>query len=296
MNPLLGCGPRGLDPPCPHCADGQPQRCSRFTDGALPPGMLIGTTRSLGGGWGESFVAHESQLVRVPDALADEDAVLVEPLACAVHAVRADAPRAGERVLVMGAGSIGLLTLAALRALSPGTETTVVARHEFQSEHARRLGATRVLPGGDDLREALARAGGARLLRPLVGPPVAVGGFDRTYVCVAGREGMDEALRFTRAGGAVVLLGNVASLDGLDWTSLWAKELTLRGSVCYGGAAHGGASGNDFAEALALIASGRARVRPLLTHTFPLAEHRRALATALQKRGSGSVKVAFRFG
>ncbi len=295
VNPLLSCEPRGLEPPCPQCSAGQPQRCARFTDGSLPAGMLIGTTRSLGGSWGEFFVAHECQLVRVPEALEDEEAVLIEPLACAVHAVRANPPAAGERVLVLGAGTIGLLTVAALHALAPRAETIVVARHEVQREQALRLGAGRVLLARGDLTSALADAAGARLLQPLAGPPIAVGGFERTFVCVNGRRGVEDALRFTGAGGTLVLLGNVASLGGLDWTPLWAKELSLRGSLCYGGAPHGGAGAGDFEEALGLVASRRINVRPLLTQAYPLAQYRRALATALHKTSEASLKVAFRF-
>jgi threonine dehydrogenase-like Zn-dependent dehydrogenase len=293
VNPLLACGPRAIEPPCPACRDGQPSRCEHFTDGAIPPGMLIGTTRGLGGSWGERFVAHQSQVLRVPEAVSDEAAVLVEPFACSVHAVRSAPPAAGERVLVVGAGSIGLLTVAALRALAPESAVTVLARHDFQRDHALRLGAAQVVMGRGDRIAALAEAGRARLLKTLIGPPATVGGFDRSFVCVGGRAGVDDALRFTRAGGTVVLLGNVRSLDGLDWTPVWLKELTLRGSLTYG--LHAGSDRGAFAEALDLIASGRAPVAPLVTHTFPLAQHARALATATDKGQSKSVKVAFRF-
>jgi threonine dehydrogenase-like Zn-dependent dehydrogenase len=308
VNPLLACGPRAMDPPCAACRAGQPSRCEYFTDGVIPPGMLIGTTRGLGGSWGEQFVAHESQVLRVPDAVSDEAAVLVEPLACSVHAVRSCPPGAGERVLVVGAGSIGLLTLAALRALAPEAAVTVLARHEFQRDHALRLGAAQVVMDRGDRDAALAATSGARLLKTIIGPPAAVGGFDRSFVCVSGRAGMDDALRFTRAGGTVVLLGNVRSLDGLDWTPVWLKELTVRGSLTYGapwggsgatasagGPGHAGSDRGAFEQALDLIAAGRAPVGPLLTHTFPLAEHARALATAMGKGSSRSVKVAFRF-
>jgi L-iditol 2-dehydrogenase len=300
VNPLLSCVPRAIDPPCPACRGGQPSRCEHFTDGAIAPGMLIGTTRGLGGSWGEGFVAHRSQVLRVPEAVSDEAAVLVEPFACSVHAVRGALPAAWERVLVVGAGSIGQLTLAALRALAPGAAVTVLARHGFQAEHATRLGAARVVMGRGDYLESLASAAGARTLRTIIGPPAAVGGFDRTFVCIGGTRGMDDALRFTRAGGTVVLLGNARGLDGLDWTPLWLKELTLRGSLTYGGhgaeqvASHAGSTGGDFEQALELIASGRAPVAPLLTHTFPLADHARALETATDKGRSKSVKVAFR--
>jgi threonine dehydrogenase-like Zn-dependent dehydrogenase len=200
----------------------------------------------------------------------------------------------------VGAGSIGLLTVAALRALVPEVPITVLARHPFQSDHARRLGAAQVVMGGGDVRAALASASGARLLKTIIGPQAVVGGFDRTFVCTAGARAVDEALNLTRAGGTVVLLGNARGLDGIDWTPLWLKELTLRGSLTYGGArtddaaAHGGAARGDFEEAMALIAGRRADIGSLVTHTFPLAEHAKALATAMDKRAR-SVKVAFRY-
>ena len=118
-NPFLCCEPRELTPPCDACAEGHHQRCARVTEGAIPPGLIMGATRSLGGSWGEEFVAHESQLLGAPESLPDEEAVLVEPFACTVHAVLASALAPGDRVLVIVAGSIGLLTVAALRALAP---------------------------------------------------------------------------------------------------------------------------------------------------------------------------------
>jgi threonine dehydrogenase-like Zn-dependent dehydrogenase len=295
-NPLLCCEPRGVQPPCADCVAGNHSRCAHFTDGALAPGMLIGTTRGTGGSWGEQFVAHESRLVRVPEAMSDEEAVLVEPLACSVHAVRANLPAGGARVLVVGAGSIGLLTTAALCALAPAATVTVLARHEFQAAHARRLGAARIVVSGGDYFGALAEAGQSRLLDPIIGRPIGTGGgFDCTFVCVGGTRATDDALRLARPGGTIVLLGNVSTLNGLDWTPVWLKELTIRGSLCYGAHSHGGVEHDAFAEAASLIASGRAPVRPLVTATFPIAEYRRALDAALDKGTANSVKVAFRF-
>jgi threonine dehydrogenase-like Zn-dependent dehydrogenase len=294
-NPLLCCEPRGIEPPCSACAAGDHSRCAHFTDGALAPGMLIGTTRELGGSWGEQFVAHESQLVRIPESMSDEDAVLIEPFACSVHAVRANLPAAGERVLVIGAGSIGLLTIAALHALAPEAHITALARHGFQGAHAERLGAQRIVPARGDYLSSLAEAAGTRLLQPIIGKPVGVGGFDRTFVCIGGARGMDDAMRFTRAGGTIVLLGNSSTMNGLDWTPLWLKELTVRGSLCYGAHRHASPARTAFDEAAELIANGQAPIRPLLTHTFPLAEYQSAIATAMDKSGAESVKVAFRF-
>jgi L-iditol 2-dehydrogenase len=294
-NPLLCCEPRGIAMRCGACESGHHSRCAHFTDGDIAPGMLIGTTRGLGGSWGEEFVAHEDQLVRVPETMSDEAAVLIEPFACSVHAVRANLPDAGERVLVIGAGSIGLLTIAALHALAPGARVTALARYDIQRAHASRLGAANVVPARGDYTTALADAGGARLLKPIIGKPVGVGGFDRTFVCIGGTRGMDDAMRVTRAGGTIVLLGNSGTMNGLDWTPLWLKELTVRGSLCYGSPVHASAGKGAFAEAASLIASGAAPIAELLTHTFALGEYRKALATASNKAGGESIKVAFRF-
>ena len=294
-NPLLCCEARAISPVCASCAAGDHGRCVNFTGGALPAGMLIGTTRGIGGGWGEQFVAHESQLLKLGSAMTDEDAVLIEPFACSVRAARANLPASAERVLVIGAGSIGLLTTAAIRALAPNARVTVLARHEFQAEHARRFGAANVIRAKGNYLKPLADAGGTKLLKPILGKPIGVGGFDRTFVCVAGARGMDDAMRFTTAGGTITLLGNSGVMGGLDWTPLWLKELTVRGSVYYGAHAHAPAERGDFAEAAELIATGKANVRPLLTHTFSLADYREAIATAMDKRGEGSVKVAFKY-
>jgi threonine dehydrogenase-like Zn-dependent dehydrogenase len=124
---------------------------------------------------------------------------------------------------------------------------------------------------------------------------VAVGGFDRTFVCIGSARAMDDAMRFTRAGGTIVLLGNATTMNRIDWTPLWLKELTVRGSLCYGTHRHGGPPRSAFAEAAELIAAGRAPIGPLVTHTFPLAEHRRAIAAAMDKGDARSVKVAFAF-
>ena len=137
----------------------------------------------------------------------------------------------------------------------------------------------------------LAERGGARLLETIIGPPASVGGFAGAFVCATGARAMEDGLRFTRAGGTVVLLANAVRLDGLDWTPLWLKELTLRGSLTYG--AHGSGPG-AFAESLELIASGRLPLRPLVTHVFPLADYAGALRVAMDKGQSQSVKVALR--
>src|SRR5215471_10131096 len=118
IEPALGCVVRGIDPPCPRCAEGRPGLCYNATEGPISVGLQTGYCADTGGGWGQVLVAHRSQLHAVPDALTDQQAVLVEPLACAAHtALRARVSR-GDHVLVSGAGSVGLFTTLALRQLT----------------------------------------------------------------------------------------------------------------------------------------------------------------------------------
>ena len=80
----------------------------------------------------------------------------------------------------------------------------------------------------------------------------------------------------------------------IPYLPLWLKELTLAGTLAYGAHGHGGASTSAFAAAAAMIATRRVSLAGLVTHEFTLAEHRRALATARERDGSGSVKVVFK--
>ena len=107
---------------------------------------------------------------------------------------------------------------------------------------------------------------------------------------------MDDAMRVTRAGGTIVLLGNSSTMNGLDWTPLWLKELTVRGSLCYGAHQHASPARTAFDEAASLISQRRVKLSPLLTHTFALADYRAALATAMDKGEKKSVKVALLVG
>ncbi len=289
-NPLLACVARGIEAPCRHCAGGHPSRCEHFTDGLLAPGMLLGTARGLGGSWGEHFVAHESQLHRVPAHVSDRSAVLVEPLACVVSPILEHGLADASSVLVIGAGSMGLLAVAALKALGRAN-VTVLAKHGFQAEHATRLRADHIVSvrEGDYFAE-LARISGGRLFKPILGPRIHVGGFDTTMVCVGTDAAVADALRFTRAGGTIVLLGNVARLSKVDWTPLWQKELRVFGSLCYN-APHGGAGAFDAAMALAAGPTGGA-IEPLVTHVVPVDRFAQGLAIAQGRAERGAVKVA----
>jgi threonine dehydrogenase-like Zn-dependent dehydrogenase len=294
VDPVIGCVVRGL-PPCRRCAAGQARFCLRAAEGDIAPGLLIGYCADLPGGWSDAMAVHRSQLHPVPDALSDEAAVLVEPFSVALHAVLAARPWATERVLVIGAGTLGLLTAAALRLTAPDAEVVLLARHDRQRTLGERLGAT-VMSGG---RGAAVRAAqqhaGARLHRSILGQPVLSGGFAQVYDAVGTRESVQDALTVADAGARVVLVGGPAELGGLDWTLAWARELRIEGTYVYGPEPAIEGAPHTMDEAIRLLtAHPELPIGEMVTHTYTLEEGRRAIRTVLRRGPTGAIKVAFK--
>lgn len=295
VDPVISCTVRGLDP-CQSCSDGRPALCQRAADGPLSPGMLIGYCRDLPGGWSTGMLVHRSQLHPIPDQLTDELAVLVEPLSIALHAVLAGRPSSGERVLVIGGGTIGLATVAALSLIGFDGDVTAVVRHPFQAALAGRLGATRTILDrhGDGPLRAAVEVLGARTFRPLTGPSVLSGGFERVYDCVGSRGSLDAALRVAGPRGRIVLIGSAFEIDRLDWTLVWARDLRITGSYGYGREASVEGEPHTFEYLLQLIGEHpQLHLAELVTHRYPLARWRAAIGTALGRGGREGVKVVF---
>lgn len=289
LDPVLACLARGL-PPCASCAGGHPGLCLRTADGSLAPAPMIGFSRDLPGGWSDEVVAHVSQLHAVPPGLSHESAVMVEPFSVALHAVLGGPPAAGERAVVIGGGTMGLCTAAALRLVAPDVEVTVVARHPAQRAMAERFGAG---VASDPLTAAVERTG-ARRHRPLVGEDVLTGGFELVYDCVGTARSLDASLRIAGPRGRVAIVGGPGVIRNLDWTLAWTRELRIEGSYVYG-TEHGLPGKPHTMDAAMRLLAGSPEVAlgDLVTHRFGLEKWRAAFAAALDRRGSGALKVVF---
>lgn len=278
LDPVLSCRTRGL-PDCPACAEGTENRCARVTLGHVSPGLQTGYCKDTGGGWSGELVAHVSQLHAVPDALPDDRAVLAEPLACAVHVARRAQVAPGADVLVVGSGTVGLLVLLALRALTSAGRITVVAKHSRQSALARELGADEVVPPSSAVT-AVRRSSSAVRLSPERGSDLLLGGVDVAIECAGSAAALDQALRSTRAGGRVVLGAMPAPAD---LAPAWFRELDVVGSYA--------SAGDDMATALGLL--GDDRLAGLRTSWHPLSRYREALDEAGDAGRLGLAKVGF---
>ena len=294
LEPALGCSVRGLEDLCRPCQNGHYANCERVTEGDVSAGIQTGYCHDTGGGWGPQLVAHESQLHRVPDAVPDEAAVMAEPLSCAVHGVLAAQVHEGARVLVIGCGSIGLLTVAALRARAPTCTIVAVAKYAHQQDLAKDLGAEHVVSPGREGYEDLARLSDASLHPLSLGKPAVLGGFDATFECTGSAAGVEDALRWTRSQGKLVMTG-MPGINKIDLTPLWYQELNVSGAYAY--SMEQGADGRvrTFDLALDMLSQDGwgDRLAALVRHRFPLRRHREAIATAMGAGRSGAIKTVF---
>jgi len=302
VEPTLCCEVRGIDPPCRNCADGRFGACENLAaDGlgsaGLPAGTGIGYNSRTGGGLGERFVAHASRLFEVPADLSDESAVLTDPLACSLHAVlRADLTRE-SRILVYGSGMMGLAVVALLRAVGFSGTIHAIVRHDFQADLAGRLGADGCirLPADSARRfqEVASRVGGSVQVARF-GRRMLSGGYDVVFECTGASVALEEACKWTRSGGQVVLVGT-GSGRGADLTSVWFTELTLIGAYGRSMENFEGRRISTYQLVHELLASGRLRVDGLLTHTFRIKQYRSAFEAGMEKGRHRAVKVAIDF-
>ncbi len=295
LNPWLSCGPRGIEPPCPACHNGDYSLCWSFTDGDIKPGIHTGVSADVTGGYAELMPAHDSMLFPVPDSMPDETAVFADPFSVSLHAITRHPPPASGRVLVFGAGSLGLCAVAILRALYPDVAVAVVARFATQADLARRFGAVKVVAHEPRLAiiEELVDWGGGRLRQPLTGLPMAYpGAVDVVYDTVGKPETFEVGVRVLSARGTLVKVG-VHAPGRWEWSPLYFKEISWVGSNAFGVEEVNGVRQHAIAHYLDLVLAGRIDLRGMLTHAFRLERWRDAFLTIADQGRSGAVKVAF---
>lgn len=245
---------------CHFCRTGRATLCPKL--------RLAGT--HYPGGMAEYFVAQAGFLHPLPEDMPWAVAALSEPCAISLHGLKRGGVARGQRVLVLGAGTIGLF--AALVARDAGASRVgITARYPHQADAARRLGATDVF-GPDEV--------GA-------GKPAAQTEWDVVVETVGGTAPtLQQAIDVVARSGTVVLLGVHTQPQAVTTGRIFFHDLTIVGSFGY----HDTGPRSDYEETIDLLSKYQDLVSPLVTHTFPLAQAAEAFATALDKR-TGAIKV-----
>lgn len=245
---------------CAYCRTGSYQLC--------PKRVLLGTFAS--GGLAEYVTVPAYTLYPLPEGMDYELAALVEPLAVAVHGLHLVGLSFGERVVVLGSGSIGVMATLAARALGAG-EVIATHRYEHQAQAALAAGASRAVPA--DEAAALANE------RP-----------DVVVETVGGHAGtLDQAVGLVRPGGRVAVLGLFTAPVQVNALAVMLNEVRAVGAICY---CRPGQH-SDFDVALRIIQADPERARGVISHRFPLRQADEAFRTAADK-STASVKVQVR--
>ena len=274
--PVLSCVTRGITPVCHACEHGAIHLCERVAFGHLEPGLQTGFCADTGGGWSHEMVAHPSQLVDVPADMDDTAAVLIEPTACAVHAAQR---YTGKETVIIGAGTLGLLTLAAITATRDRERTgpvIVTARYADQKRLAKELGAD-IVCATDELPRWVRSTTSS-----LVFGDQLTCGAPHVIDCVGSSDSLQQALQVVAPGGEVQVVGMPGNVS-LELTSLWHRETAIRGCYAY--------TRPDFDTAIDLVQKfdlGR-----LVSATYSLKDYTDAIAHAAQAGRRGAVKIAF---
>jgi threonine dehydrogenase-like Zn-dependent dehydrogenase len=248
---------------CDFCKAGQTFHCPVRTAAPSP-----------GGGFAEILKRRPAGFFPLPRGLTPEQGALVEPLAVGVHGVRWPRMHRGASVVIIGAGTIGLTTLIAARALGAGT-VHIVARHAHQAEMAEELGATSVLEDNPAVatEQILELTGGL--------------GADLVVETVGGHaDTLNLAWDLVRPQGTVSVLGVFSGPIAVDLMKPLMREVWVTFPICYGVVD----GRHDYEVAIELIAGGKTGIERLVTSRFPLSEAPAAFRTAADK-STGSVKV-----
>lgn len=248
---------------CRYCLDGLPNQClhMRFYGSAMPFPHIQGAFR-------EVLVADAIQCVAA-DGLSAGEAAMAEPLAVTLHATRRAGELLGRRVLVTGCGPIGLLCILAARRAG-AAEIVATDLSDFTLSMARDAGADRVV---NTSREPDA----------LTAYEADKGTFDILYECSGAAAALAAGIAALRPRGIIVQLGLGGDMT-LPMMAITAKELELRGSFRF----HA-----EFAIGVDLMRKGLIDVKPLITHTVPLADALSAFEIASDRSRAMKVQIVF---
>ncbi len=273
---------------CPRCDEGDFCLCEKA-------GQFADFTEYYAaGGWGTGFKYHENQLIALPDEITNDQAILIEPLSCSLRGVLRAKLQAEDNVLVIGAGTMGLCTLASIKAINPDVNTSVMVKYDFQAEAARKLGADEVIIG-KDIEEYLGDKTNAVKYHGFLGNKTYIGGFDLIFDCVGTASTIQNSLRWAKGKGKVMVLGIDFKQGKLDYTPVWYQEVDLKGVFGHGTEDWKGERKSTFEIVIELLLTKKIppTISEIITHRYNIFDYKEAIEVAFNKKKNQAIKVIF---
>lgn len=271
---MSGCDTKGLRERCTYCKEGNYNFCTNY--GAPSPYDLPYT----GAGFSDSFIYPAKGLAHIYKELTTEQAVMVEPTCVSVHTVLCAPPKKGEKILIMGCGTIGLGIIQAIKIVEPNCEVWILERVETKQEFARKLGADHVL-SGDPYKATADATGGSEIYTGMAGNKYFFGGFDRIYDCIGGNWSNHNGLRLLKARGTFVKIGHHMNAVTFDESPIWWQELKLIGIDAHGMEEWNGRKLYTFDLVQEWIRDGIYKTNGFVTHRFKLDDYKAAMKLAI---------------
>ena len=294
ISPWFPCAPRGIEPQCVRCMDGDFTHCKNFKRGHLPQGMHLGVTRGYGG-FAPYIAVHESQCFLIPKNVSFEQAVLADPFSVAFHSILILNPGPEDTILIYGLGIIGLLAILCLKSIFHIKNVLAVGRYQFQEEMAIKLGAKHVfMNSGEDLINEIASYMNLELYTPEKGLKWSMDGFDGIIDTIASAETFEIGIRILTTQGRLVFLG-VNKPKRFENSLHYFKELEIIGSNAFSKEFFEGKKTHAFNLFLDFLSSNIIDTAPFITHKFPLDQYRKAFNVLSNKEYFKAIKVLFEF-
>lgn len=247
--PAVTCGQ------CYNCNHGRSNICNNL--------KVIGCANGFNGGFAEYAVVPINNVIPISDNITYKEAALIEPLSVAVHAVKKSNLIQGDRVVIFGSGTIGLLVLKVAKIYGAG-EITVIDLYDNRLKKAEEFGADYIInPSRHDIEKYIQKRFNADQI-------------DLIFDCVCNKETINQSIKIARKGTKIMVVGIPFDDIPIALNLVQDHELELIGNLMY--------TIDDFLEAKSLIETRKINISSLITHTFKLNEISHAFEVADQDK------------
>lgn len=243
----------------------------------------------IGAGFGDVYFAPDSCVMKVEDNISNDYACMYEPCAVSLHAVMKKIPKAGDKVVVLGGGMIGLNIVQFIKILQPDCKVYLLEKSVLKQNLAKKLGADKIILG--DPYEFIAKETDAKYYHDEKKKnQVLINGVDMVFDSIGLDWAFNMGIRLIKARGTYVKVGIQMVTTKIDETPIWHQELNIIGVNSYGVDEYEGKMYQSFDLVDKLIKEGKVNLEGFITNRYPLSDFRKGF-NEVMFNGQNTIKV-----